>query len=73
MKNSISDRNLYAEETDVDEEVVNEEEEEGGLEDGKAGYDSDHEDADDDGSSSCGSPRRSRPGSYTTSWPQSYR
>ncbi|CAA6662629.1 unnamed protein product [Spirodela intermedia] len=71
MKNSVSDRNLYAEDTDVDDDVVNEEEEEedGVLEDGsKAGYDSDPSE-----SSSCGSPRRSRPNSYTTSWPQSYR
>lgn len=71
MKNSVSDRNLYAEDTDVDDDVVNEEEEEeeeGVLEDGsKAGYDSDPSE------SSFGSPRRSRPNSYTTSWPQSYR
>ncbi|MQM20277.1 hypothetical protein Taro_053295 [Colocasia esculenta] len=65
MKNSVSDRHLYAE-TD-DDDVVNEEE----VEDGKAGYDSDPDSS--SSSSSCGSPRQSRPGSYTTNWPQSYR
>lgn len=61
MKNSVSDRSLYIESEDDDEvaEVEN------------AGAEADDE---SDGSdSSGGSPRRSRPNSYNTTWPQSYR
>ena len=65
MKNSLSDRNLYVDETDED--LVNEEDD-GVLEEGsKAGDDSDGSE------SSCDSPRRSRPNSYANIWPQSYR
>ncbi|XP_078440134.1 amino acid transporter AVT1C-like isoform X2 [Wolffia australiana] len=65
MKNSVSDRHLYVNDTDGDDDVVNEE---GALEEGHK-----EDDDSDESESSCGSPRRSIPNSYTTSWPQSYR
>ncbi|PKA45910.1 Lysine histidine transporter 1 [Apostasia shenzhenica] len=60
MKNSVSDRSLY--ESSDDEE------------NSKARAEA-HDDDESDGSdsSSVGSTRRSRPSSYTTTWPQSYR
>ncbi|KAJ0967324.1 hypothetical protein J5N97_024241 [Dioscorea zingiberensis] len=63
MKNSVSDRSLFIESEEDDE--VNEEE------GNKIPPDDDESDGSD--SSSVGSPRRSRPSSYNTNWPQSYR
>ena len=68
MRNSVSDRSLYIESEEEEEEEVNEEEG-----DTKARPDDEASDVSDDDSSSAGSPRRSRPSSYNTTWPQSYR
>ncbi|XP_039140383.1 amino acid transporter AVT1C [Dioscorea cayenensis subsp. rotundata] len=63
MKSSVSDRSLYIESEEEDE--VNEEEV------GNKIPPDDESDGSD--SSSVASPRRSRPSSYNTTWPQSYR
>ena len=64
MKNSVSDRSLYIE-SDDEEDEVNEE---------AAGSKIPPDDeSDGSDSSSVASPRRSRPNSYNTTWPQSYR
>lgn len=67
MNNSVSDRSLFIESEEEEEEEDVFEEEEANKRDG--------DDGDSDGSdvSSTGTPRRSRPSSYTTNWPQSYR
>ena len=64
MKNSVSDRSLYVE-SDDEEDEVNKEEAGSNI---PPDYESDGSD-----SSSVASPRRSRPSSYNTTWPQSYR
>lgn len=58
MRNSVSDRSLFIESEDDDD--VTEDVNNGG-------------DESDGSDSSGGSPRRSRPSSYNTTWPQSYR
>lgn len=73
MKNSVSDRNLFIESEEDDD--VDEEEEH------KAQPSRAADDDDSDGSDSSSSPDdddddgppRSRPNSYSTNWPQSYR
>ncbi|ONK72277.1 uncharacterized protein A4U43_C04F17670 [Asparagus officinalis] len=69
MKNSVSDRSLYIESEEEEEEEDEVNEEEGRAKEGA----DDDEDSDGSDSSSAGTPRRSRPGSYNTAWPQSYR
>lgn len=66
MKNSVSDRSICVESEEEDDEVHDEEE--GSRR--RAG-DDDSDGSDD--SSEAGSPRGSRPSSYATAWPQSYR
>ncbi|KAM0949684.1 putative amino acid transporter, transmembrane domain-containing protein [Dioscorea sansibarensis] len=64
MKNSVSDRSLYIESDDEEDEVNKEE----------AGSKIPPDDVSDGSdSSSVTSPRHSRPSSYNTTWPQSYR
>ncbi|XP_010933084.2 amino acid transporter AVT1C [Elaeis guineensis] len=67
MKNSVSDRDLFIDsEEEEDDEVVDEEE--GGK------YRAQDEDGDESDGSDSSSPRHSsRPSSYNTTWPQSYR
>ncbi|XP_072988778.1 amino acid transporter AVT1C-like [Typha latifolia] len=72
MKNSVSDKNLFIEtdDEDGDDDVAD-------AEEGSNLRRAEDEDADDesDGSDSSteDSPRRSRPSSYNSAWPQSYR
>ncbi|KAG0491688.1 hypothetical protein HPP92_005086 [Vanilla planifolia] len=66
MKNSVSDRDLYEGGSDEDSEGVDEE----GSRDEVT---TDHEEESIESDDSVGSPRRSRPNSYHTVWPQSYR
>ncbi|XP_020681434.1 amino acid transporter AVT1C isoform X1 [Dendrobium catenatum] len=65
MKSSMSDRNLFS---DSDDDVVDEE-----ASSDQAAEDDEQEDSGGSDASSTGSPRRSRPSSYNTNWPQSYR
>ena len=64
MKNSVSDRSLYIESDDEEDEVNKEEV-------GSKIPPDDVSDGSD--SSSVTSPRHSKPSSYNTTWPQSYR
>ncbi|KAG0493735.1 hypothetical protein HPP92_004729 [Vanilla planifolia] len=66
MKNSVSDRDLYEGSSDEDSAGVDE----GGSRDEVT---TDHEEESIESDDSVGSPRRSRPNSYHTVWPQSYR
>ncbi|KAI0493686.1 hypothetical protein KFK09_023809 [Dendrobium nobile] len=65
MKSSMSDRNLFS---DSDDDVVDEE-----ASSVQEADDDEQEDSGGSDASSAGSPRRSRPSSYNTNWPQSYR
>ncbi|XP_078167648.1 amino acid transporter AVT1C-like isoform X1 [Carex rostrata] len=67
MKNSVSDKNLFIESEDEDDEVDGCDVEEGPKEEaGSDGSDSSSDESDE-------GPRGSRPNSYTNQWPQSYR
>ncbi|KAK8935677.1 hypothetical protein KSP39_PZI013060 [Platanthera zijinensis] len=66
MKNAVSDRIDYIESSDG-EDAGDEEEQ------GKVSADGNDDESDGSDSSSADSPRRSRPSSYSTTWPQSYR
>jgi solute carrier family 32 (vesicular inhibitory amino acid transporter) len=67
MKNSVSDKNLYIESEDEEDEVEGCDAEEGAKEGaGSDGSDSSSDESDE-------GPHGSRPSSYTNQWPQSYR
>jgi vesicular inhibitory amino acid transporter len=64
MNNSVSDHSLYID-SDEEEDVEKEfDKSEGNNNDGNVSDDSD---------SSADNPQQNKPGSYNTSWPQSYR
>ncbi|KAJ3679886.1 hypothetical protein LUZ60_016164 [Juncus effusus] len=67
MKNSLSDKNIFIDSEEEDDEADENHVEEGG----KHGSESDGSDSSSDDSEDA--PRGSRPNSYTNQWPQSYR